>query len=534
MMTAAPACSRRAWSRSATTLSAVAAAALLAAGAVVATAGAVAAATPNGVTVSPVDTVGYPDVDLVVTGLPGFGLGRPPAVRISQDGAPLRTSTTWELSAENPLAVVVDAPPSGLEGAQGLVAELVQELPPSIPVALTSVSGGAARPGLDRDSLMTALSHQAAHQATTLARGLSRAESAGVQHVVVVTTCTGPAPQPAAAGITVDVLGIGPSCTGSWPGLPGPGAGRFSRATTFATGLSALDAMVARWRSSVVAVTQALTHEPLVLTVGTTRLTLPVGDAGSRASQAATPQAGSGSGAGSSVAAAGGSAGRTALVVGVVLLILGGLLALVWWRRREPPAPPRPAQPASDVHVVSLRQPQMAVAREQLTGHSEVSPPAVVARLQSTEEPLVVAEQTPVSMPSTPEVTAEQAPVEQVTAEQAPDEQVTDEQVTAEQVTAEQAPVEQVADQIEMPMEVPAQAPEVEANAVEVPSADDGGYQVRSEFSWTKLEFAPLVWQYDKEPETVDIRDEADVAEPVTVDVRDQAVHTSRRRKARR
>jgi hypothetical protein len=88
-----------------------------------------------------------------------------------------------------------------------------------------------------------------------------------------------------------------------------------------------------------------------------------------------------------------------------------------------------------------------------------------------------------------------------------------------EQASVEPA-AEQVADQIEMPIDVPA--------------AEPGGFQVRSEFAWTKLEFAPLVWQYDKEPETVDVRDEADTAEPTTVDVRDEAVRSPRRRKARR
>jgi hypothetical protein len=167
----------------------------------------------------------------------------------------------------------------------------------------------------------------------------------------------------------------------------------------------------------------------------------------------------------------------------------------------------------------------MAVAREQLTGHSEVSPPAVVARLQRAEEPLVVAEKTPVTLPTAVDAPAD-APAEPTAV-----------------TTAEQVP-----DQIEMPIEVPGaeadQQPvdEQETVAEQQPAAveeqaasdDGGGFQVRSEFSWTKLEFAPLEWQYDKAPQTIDIRDEADTAEPVAVDVRDQAVHTSRRRKARR
>ncbi len=492
MTNAAPSRPRRARSRFVTTALGAATGVALTAGLVVTTAGAVASAAPDGVSVSHVDTVGFPYVDLVVSGVPGFGLGPVPTVRITQDGAPLRTTSTWALSAGNPLAVVVDAPSSRLEQAQGLVAELVQEMPPSVPIALPSVPGGAARPSLDRDGLMTALSHQAAHRATTVPSGLTAAESAGVQHVLVVTTCTGPAPQPAPAGVSVDVLGIGPGCTGRWLSLPGSGAGQFTRTPTFDAGLASLDAMVARWRSSVLAVTQVLTRDPLAVSVGATRVAVPL-PAGSASAPAAAPS----TTAAAPRSDAGSTGRRTALAVGLVLLVLAGLLALVWWRRHRaavraavieasspaagpqtveprevaavseaaatpeadgragadeapapaayfppamrPPAPAlspahpaRPARPASPAGpqidhvrrpvarppvVIDLReprpvdddraapdtrprQPQMAVAREQLTGHSEVTPPAVVARVQSIEEPPAVAQQTPTPCPA--------------------------------------------------------------------------------------------------------------------------------------
>ncbi len=225
MTNAAQSRPRRVRSRSAATVFIAVSAAALTAGVVVSTAGTAASAAPARVSVSHVDTVGFPYVDLVVGGLPGFGLGPAPTVRITQDSAPLRTTSTWELSPANPVAVVVDAPASRLARAQGLVAELVQAMPPSVPIALSSVPGGG-RPGLDRDAVMSALSHQAAHRPTTLARGLAAAESAGVQHILVVTTCAGPAPQPAPAGVVVDVVGVGPACTDGWLSLPRWGAGQ--------------------------------------------------------------------------------------------------------------------------------------------------------------------------------------------------------------------------------------------------------------------------------------------------------------------
>ena len=37
----------------------------------------------------------------------------------------------------------------------------------------------------------------------------------------------------------------------------------------------------------------------------------------------------------------------------------------------------------------------------------------------------------------------------------------------------------------------------------------------RSEFQWTKLEFTPLEWRYDQEPETIDLREGSEDAEGV-------------------
>ena len=109
---------------------------------------------PAPLTVSRPDTVGYPDVDLVLGGVPGLGIGKPPAVDVTQSGQSLRTTTSWDLSADHPIAVVVDAPAGKIPQAQGLVAELVQDLPPRVPLSLASAAGAAGKPGLDRDTVM--------------------------------------------------------------------------------------------------------------------------------------------------------------------------------------------------------------------------------------------------------------------------------------------------------------------------------------------------------------------------------------------
>ena len=106
----------------------------------------------------------------------------------------MRTTTSWDLSADNPLAVVIDAPAASLAKAQGLVAELVQEAPPALPLLLASPNGLAAGPGVNRDALMAALAKQRPGTATSVADGIGTAAGAGVQHVLVVSTCAAPPP----------------------------------------------------------------------------------------------------------------------------------------------------------------------------------------------------------------------------------------------------------------------------------------------------------------------------------------------------
>ena len=187
---------------------------------------------------------------------------------VSQAGQPLRTSTSWDLSADNPLAVVVDAPAASLAKAQGLVAELVQEAPPALPLLLASGTGLTAGPGVNRDALMSALAKQRPGTATSVADGIQTSAAAGVQHVLVISTCAAAPPAQAPTGVVVDVLGVGSACSPSWAQFATSGPGTFTAATNFDLGLAALDATVARWRSSVVVVTQALTREPLLLSVG--------------------------------------------------------------------------------------------------------------------------------------------------------------------------------------------------------------------------------------------------------------------------
>ena len=56
-------------------------------------------------------------------------------------------------------------------------------------------------------------------------------------------------------------------------------------------------------------------------------------------------------------------------------------------------------------------------------------------------------------------------------------------------------------------------------------------FQVASEFTWSALEFTPLVWRYDAEPEAATI----DLREPAAVDLREDADRKApRRKKARR
>ena len=102
----------------------------------------------------------------------------------------------------------------------------------------------------------------------------------------------------------------------------------------------------------------------------------------------------------------------------------------------------------------------------------------------------------------------------------------------AEEVEVEEtADVEVVADVAE-PAEEPAEERAAVAEPEPVPAAADGEFKVASQFSWSALEFTPLVWRYDAEPEpesTIDLR------EPAAVDLRETAGRkTPRRKKARR
>jgi hypothetical protein len=285
-------------------------------------------AAPGQLTVSPIDTVGFPYLDLVLGGVAGLGLGPAPTVAVTQSGQPLRTTSTWDLSAANPLAVVVDSPAATLAKAQGLVAELVQEAPPALPLSLASAKGLAVGPGVNREALMAALAKQAAGTPTSVADGVQTATGAGIQHVLVVTTCASPAPAQAPVGVVVDVLGIGPACTGAWQTYVNGGLGTLTVAASFDTGLAALDATVARWRSSVVIVTQALSRDPLVLSVGGAQITAALPAAATIAPPAASP--------GPAVVEGGSGTDHTALVVGLVLFVLAGLLLVIRWRRRRP------------------------------------------------------------------------------------------------------------------------------------------------------------------------------------------------------
>lgn len=553
------------------------------------------AAAPEPLTVSAPDTVGFPYVDLIVGGVPGLGLGAAPSVRISQDGSVLRTTDSWELSPDNPLAVIVDSPAASLARAQGLAAELVQEMPPNVPMSFVSVSGASGGPWLNRDDVLARLAHQKARTASTVKAGLTAANSLGIQHVVVITTCADPAPSSAPAGLIVDVLGIGPTCSAAWTALPAAGMGTFAAAADFDTGLGAMDAMVARWRSSVVAVTQVLSNEPLTIAVGSQSVTatLPGG------SSTAVPPAAS-----SSSAPASSRTDHTALIVGLVLLVLAGLLLVVWWRHRRPVRPepvgrpeiarpatwpsdfqrdeaavpavgrravpmprvavPQPArEPAAepareprqpvlidlrdsdgpDVRDESVRAPQMAVATQQLNGEAGASQSAVVARLQTAEEPVVVAEETPDETQAT-EIAEDQAAeaTEATDATEVTDAADATEVTDAAEVVDLTEPAEDVATEPAGAGDVAAEADgatdavaEPDAGATEEQPAAETPFAVRSEFQWTKLEFTPLVWRYDAEPEAIDLREAAGAQEPGTVDVRDQAPRKqTRRRKARR
>ena len=93
-------------------------------------------------------------------------------------------------------------------------------------------------------------------------------------------------------------------------------------ATNFDTGLAALDATVARWRSSLVVVSQALSRAPLVLTVGAAQITAPL-PAAPAGSQPAAP----GPVAAPTASASTSDTNWVALVIGLVLLALARVAA---------------------------------------------------------------------------------------------------------------------------------------------------------------------------------------------------------------
>ena len=93
-------------------------------------------------TVSGVDSLGFPYVELVLTGVPGVTSSEPPAVAVTQFGQRVPTTSTWLLSDSQPLAVVTDASTADLPQVQGIVGELVQEMPPDLPMSLVSSTSG--------------------------------------------------------------------------------------------------------------------------------------------------------------------------------------------------------------------------------------------------------------------------------------------------------------------------------------------------------------------------------------------------------
>src|SRR4051794_39197290 len=154
----------------------------------VATANASGAKTP--LTVSGIDTVGFPYIDLILGGVPGLGVGDPPPVTVTQGGQRLRATTSWALSAAQPLAVVMDAPKAQRTWAQGIVAELVQAMPPEVRLSLASAqTGRATTPSTNRDAFMADLARQSVSTSESTSRAVAAAAAGGVQHVFVLTTC---------------------------------------------------------------------------------------------------------------------------------------------------------------------------------------------------------------------------------------------------------------------------------------------------------------------------------------------------------
>jgi hypothetical protein len=133
----------------------------------------------------------------------------------------------------------------------------------------------------------------------------------------------------------------------------------------------------------------------------------------------------------------------------------------------------------------------MAVATPASVGQAERPRPATVASLDAPEEPVAMAEE-PVVNDVTDEADSEPASVEASaeTTEPAPEiaPEMTENEADAE-LTTEQ-PEEQAQEQ-------------TREQAQEQPVATGGLPPI--EFNWTPMEFTPLAWRYDAEPEQQEI-----------------------------
>ena len=192
---------------------------------------------------------------------------------------------------DHPIAVVVDAPAGEIPQAQGLVAELVQELPPQVPLSLASAAGAAGTPGLNRDAVMAALAHLKAGTPTTVRDGIAAAAASGVQHVFVVSTCALARSEPGPGRAWSSTCSASaPRARADGRRSPRPAPARSPPPATSRTGLAALDVTVARWRSSLVVVTQALTRDPLVLAVADDQVTAVLPGAAAARADARPPR----------------------------------------------------------------------------------------------------------------------------------------------------------------------------------------------------------------------------------------------------
>lgn len=508
-----------------------------------------------GLTIVGVDTLGFPYIDLVVGGLPGPGTSAQSAVSVTQFGQRVPVTSTWLLSEGQPLAVVTDASAASLKQVQGIVGELVQAMPPQVPMALVSPTTDRVSPAsVNRDVFMNALQRQAASTARPISAGITAAASAGIQHVFVVTSCASPPPSALPIGVIADVLGVGPGCTDAWRSALSGRAGRYMHAPDTGRALGALDAMVSGWRSSAVVIAQVSTRQPLQVSAGGQQRTVSLGGPTSDSSPASSDKG-----------AIGSRSDRLLLGLGLVLLLGALALVLLWVARRrrahprtdldefelpplhEPEPKPKPVRttvsaPRAAPAVVDLRDPVeeavkmplMAVATPSPVRQADHSRPAMVAMRDEHEEPEAMAEervsddvqndaqdQGGDEMPQPAEDQADdraEAAVDEPAEDQAEDQAQDQVEDKAEEPAEAQLdePAEVLAEQVQA--EEPAEADAPAARA-ELPPV---------EFKWTPLQFSELVWRSDadrEQPASIDLR------EPGTVDVREK---TARRQKARR